>query len=149
MFQLRPSLKPIFAGNHELRVGQGGISRQGGALTGATLPEQLFGLFVKLLQRRTCRKTRWRIGHDDLLSTGPRPHDGLKEDRNSAADGSVGSALSRGLEAPVRADFQGTAGRWRSQWRLDPAIAKPSVRTRMNSRTILRKYSSASTHGDI
>jgi hypothetical protein len=31
---------------------------------------------------------------------GPRPHAGLKEDRKHTAGCSVGSALSRGLEAP-------------------------------------------------
>ena len=52
-----------------------------------------------------------------------------------------------GLAVEGKLDLEAPVGRYITG--LDPAIAKPSVRTRMNSRTILRKYSSASTHGDI
>jgi hypothetical protein len=76
-------------------------SFHGGAIAQAIQAKQILSLFLQLFDRWTRGKARCGIGHYDLLSVGPRPHAGLKEDRKpTKLSCSVGSALSRGLEAP-------------------------------------------------
>jgi hypothetical protein len=73
---------------------------QGFRLAGLPQLQEFLGLFLQLDQRRAGRQDPARIGHGDLLSVGPRPHDGLKEDRMMKQRSTVGSALSCGQEAP-------------------------------------------------
>ena len=89
MFQVRPSVEPVLAGDDELRGGKrerapwvdDADALECGGVSGAMKPQQILGLFVKLRERRARGEARG-IRHDDLLSHRPYPHDGQKEDRN-------------------------------------------------------------------
>jgi hypothetical protein len=68
LFEPCPALKPILAREHELRISKGHIfgpswfgesradgakARGGGGVAGVIVSQQFFGLFAKLLERRT------------------------------------------------------------------------------------------------
>ena len=89
MLEVRPTSEAMFAGEGELRVGECDTAsivklnaRVGGRVAGAVMAKKFLGLFLELFEGRPRGKAGHEIGHNDLLSIGPRPHDGLKEDRN-------------------------------------------------------------------
>ncbi len=120
MLEAGPGLETIFAGQREL-----GFGERGGGVIGAELAEQVFGLFLQLLHRGSRGKAAGGIRHNDLLSRARVRITGGKKIDLCNSVRPVGSALSRGLEAPCALEAHSSATPKRKSNFGEPGQAVP------------------------